>query len=262
VQRWTFFLCVTILFRAAICFGQTTQPSTQPTNLDPTAALQAQQDRVKNTFDQSSDGQALLGEIASAQKGLDDAKVDGSPMVVNIAAANVLTIKSTYVRALNAAYAADPGVQAAQAAVAQAAAVPDLNNQIVKFAIEHIGSQVGDGECVTLAEEAMKSANATHPGTYVWGRALGPNDTVFPGDIIQFTSVRLQSGTGGIDLGDPNHTAIIRTVISPGVYDILHQNFGMSGKVVSELTIDLSTKTAGQYVIYRPGPDAGAAGSK
>jgi hypothetical protein len=253
----------------ALCFAQSAQPTTQPAtqpaadaNTDPAAALQAAKDQAKATFDQSSDGQALLQQIAAAEKGMDDARATGNQMEISYAATDELTVKSAYVRSLNAAYAADPGVQAAQAAVARAAAMPDLNIQILKFATDHEGQQVGDGQCWTLADDAMKSAHTTHPGLYVWGRPLKPNETVFPGDIIQFTSVHLQNGTWWVNLGDPNHTAIVSQVLSSGVYIVLHQNFGKPGKTVSELKIDLNQKTAGEYVIYRPGPDAGAGSSK
>jgi hypothetical protein len=169
----------------------------------------------------------------------------------------LLRAKAAYVRALQTELDADPDVKAAAAAlrvsVALASQVPLLNQRILDFAIKHEGTEVGNGECWTFADEAMRSANTTHPDVYVWGRALGSKERVFPGDIIQFTSVHLQMGTSWVDLGVPNHTAIVREVKSSGVYVILHQNAGTAGKVVSEMTINLNMKTAGEYVIYRPG---------
>jgi hypothetical protein len=265
VRFRTYFIFTACFLTPALCFAQSTQPATQPATAsisDPAAALQAAKDEAKATFDQTSDGQVLLQQIATAEKGMDDARATGNQMEISYAATDELTVKSAYVRALNAAYAADPGVQAAQAAAARAAAVPDLNVQILKFATDHMGQQVDNGECWTLADDAMKSAHTTHPGLYVWGRPLKPSETVFPGDIIQFTSVHLQNGTRWLDLGDPNHTAIVSQVVSSGVYIVLHQNFGKPGKTVSELKIDLNQKTAGQFIIYRPGPDAGTSASK
>ena len=56
-----------------------------------------------------------------------------------------------------------------------------------------------------------------------------------------------------MNLGDPHHTAVVLEVVSPGVYTVLHQNFGKAGKTVSQSILDLNTKTSGEYVIYGPG---------
>ena len=132
---------------------------------------------------------------------------------------------------------------------------PLLNQQVLHFATEHRGEQVGNGECWTLADEALKSAGTTHPDTYVWGRALAEGEPVLPGDVVQFTTVRLEKAGKWMELGTPRHTALVEKVEAPGVYTLIHQNFG--GRTVKETTVDLNTKTAGEVVIYRPLPDKG-----
>ncbi|MGO8690558.1 MAG: CHAP domain-containing protein [Thermoguttaceae bacterium] len=139
------------------------------------------------------------------------------------------------------------------AEVAAIPAVPPVNQRILRFATDQRGQQVGDGECWTLADQALKAAGAQHPGAYVWGRPLAAGERVFPGDIVQFSSVRLTHGSAWTTLGAPNHTAIIEHVKAPHVYVLIHQNF--DGKVVKETTVDLSTKTAGTFIIYRPVPE-------
>jgi hypothetical protein len=132
---------------------------------------------------------------------------------------------------------------------------PPLNWSVLRFAIEHRDMQVGNGECWTLADEALKAAGASHPDTYVWGRALGSGEPVIHGDIVQFTSVRLENGQSWMTIGTPAHTAIIERVNGPGEYVLIHQNFG--GRTVKETPVDLGTKTAGEFVIYRPLPGKG-----
>jgi hypothetical protein len=254
-------LCAGLLIGSGICYGQTTQPATRPsagsTAVDPAAALKAATDRAAARFADTDQGRALAEQVTAAEKARDDARASGSTDDVSSTAMQLLSAKSAYASALKSQLDADPDVKAAaavqRAAIVRQSQMPALNQQILDFAIKHIGTEVGNGECWTLADDAMRSANATHPAIYVWGRPLGTNDRVFPGDIIQFTTVRLQNGTWWEILGDPNHTAIVREVKSTGVYVILHQNYGKPGKVVSELTINLNTKTAGEFVVYRPG---------
>ena len=81
-----------------------------------------------------------------------------------------------------------------------------------------------------------------------------PGEEVCPGDVVQFTSVKLEKPGRTQFLGMPNHTAIVGRVMSPEVYVILQQNAGKAGRTVSDSTIDLSTKTEGKIEIYRPIP--------
>jgi hypothetical protein len=129
--------------------------------------------------------------------------------------------------------------------------IPPVNQRILDFAKKNAGQQVGNGECWTLANEALKAAGARHPSVMVWGRKLSAGEEPMPGDVIQFTSVTFHSKKGTSHYGGPDHTAIIEQVVSPGVFLLLQQNMG-GNKTVSEATIDLATKTEGELAIYRP----------
>jgi hypothetical protein len=137
-------------------------------------------------------------------------------------------------------------------------AVPLLNQKVLAFAAEKMGEQVGNGECWTLADEALKSAGARPADGYNFGRELKPGERAVPGDVMQFTSVKLAGRRGGgtytITLGTPNHTAVIREVKGPRSYEVLHQNFGDAGKTVSKVTLDLADLTEGDVKFFRPIP--------
>jgi hypothetical protein len=47
---------------------------------------------------------------------------------------------------------------------------------------------------------------------------------------------------------------LVAIAAAPGIYVILHQNSGKAGRTVSESEIDLSTKTEGEIMMYRPLP--------
>ena len=129
--------------------------------------------------------------------------------------------------------------------------IPPVNQRILDFAKKHSGQQVGNGECWTLANEALKAAGARHPESMVWGRPLAEGEEAMPGDVLQFTSVTFKSGKKTFHYGAPNHTAVIEQVLSPGVFVLLQQN--MNGvKTVGEATIDLASKTEGNIKTYRP----------
>jgi len=134
--------------------------------------------------------------------------------------------------------------------VASLPIIPPLNQKILDFVLKHKGEQVGNGECWTLADEAFKAAGTTHPDVYVWGQPLRAGDLVLPGDVVQFTSLRLESNGSSITFGAPVHTALIERVRGPGIYLLLHQNFG--GKTVTELAVDFNTRKSGDFIIYRP----------
>jgi hypothetical protein len=80
-----------------------------------------------------------------------------------------------------------------------------LNAQVLAFAKAHVNHIVGDGQCATLAADAVQSAGGvpfwqlgpTGPNSsYVWGKlvaTLTPTNAnvsaIAPGDILQFTNV-------------------------------------------------------------------------
>jgi hypothetical protein len=133
--------------------------------------------------------------------------------------------------------------------VAEIPAMPLLNQAVVAFANARMGEQVGDGECWTLAAEALKSARAKPAAGYTFGRELDPTELPMPGDVIQFETVRL----GGLTLGLPNHTAVINRVLGPQRYELLHQNM-FGSKLVRADTFDFSTMESGRIQIFRPVP--------
>ena len=129
----------------------------------------------------------------------------------------------------------------------------ELNAKIVKFAEDHLGQQVGDGECWTLANEALIASGGKPADGFVLGRELEPDEPPLPGDIMQFKSVVLQDGFSTIYLGEPDHTAIIEQVLGPQVYGVLEQNSG-GRKTVAANRLDMTKMKSGTYKIFRPLP--------
>ena len=139
--------------------------------------------------------------------------------------------------------------------------VPLVNQRVVAFAKQNLGKKVGNGECWTLAADAISAAGGKRPRDYVHGRELRPGEAVLPGDIMQFTSVRLENRKGWVQLGSPHHTAVVQEVAGPKTYKILHQNVGGGGgdpKIVKSQTINLAELKSGSIKIYRPQPKEAA----
>jgi hypothetical protein len=70
----------------------------------------------------------------------------------------------------------------------------EMAAQIVAFARDRMGNEVGDGECYDLADQALHSVGArsapdygeiTAEADYVWGQPV-PLSQAQPGDIVQF----------------------------------------------------------------------------
>jgi hypothetical protein len=132
-----------------------------------------------------------------------------------------------------------------------AANVPELNRKVLEFATSHLGQQVGNGECWTLAAEALIHAKAQTARGYTFGRELGGAEKPLVGDIMQFTSCRFQDRNFTAIMGVPNHTAIIYAV-EGNKLTFIHQNFGT--RTVTLLTLDMTTHTSGSSLTYRPQP--------
>lgn len=129
--------------------------------------------------------------------------------------------------------------------------VPELNRKVLEFAANHLGQQVGNGECWTLAAEALKYANAQPARGYTFGREMGASETAVPGDIMQFSSCRFQGSNFTAIMGLPDHTAIVYAVDGNKI-TFIHQNFG--SRMVTLLSLDMTTRTSGSYTDYRPLP--------
>jgi hypothetical protein len=145
--------------------------------------------------------------------------------------------------------------------------VPGLNKKVLEFARDKLGEKVGDGECATLAVQALSAAGGegfSDPGEgdYVWGKLVrtvtpGENSTgeVLPGDIVQFRDVITSEATF------PHHTAIVETVKGDGAdVELLHQNINDVRKV-QRTTLRFGDLKKGSVKIYRPRAAAAAARS-
>jgi len=133
--------------------------------------------------------------------------------------------------------------------------IPKLNEQIIAYVKSVMGTQVDRGECWDLAAQALNRNNAEWDGMYVYGKEIDPEkDEVFPGDIIQFKNVKVRYVKDMTIYNEEmkHHTAIVYTVIEPGVYEIAHQNTAYTGRKVGVSKLDLSTVQKGKLTFYRP----------
>lgn len=147
----------------------------------------------------------------------------------------------------------------------------ELRAKVVQFCKDKLGQQVGDGECGTLAQEAIKEAGGKAvnmfaenpgPGDYAWGelvfvlevkdgkRKRDPASAVAkPGDIIQYRDVVLRSSRGIYLMA--HHTAIVAEVKASGEMLIFEQN--MQGKKeVTKGTLRPGELSGGWVRVYRP----------
>jgi hypothetical protein len=158
-----------------------------------------------------------------------------------------------------------PGSSKALAASALVSSLPVqtlgttyIGTQVLAFAKKNLGNKVGDGECATLAAEAVKAAKGVPfdklgptglDANYVWGKKVTTISLsnqgfqgagIQPGDIIQFRDVKISKSvrtdfknggwqTQSSNLGYGHHTAIVSGVNGDFV-DLLQQNVGPNGK--------------------------------
>src|SRR5215204_1043269 len=157
----------------------------------------------------------------------------------------------------------------------------NLGEKVVAFCQEHKGQQVGDGECASLANQALQAAGAKGRGAdspakgdYTWGtqifsiegqdtaapKAEGKSFNIKPGDIIQLRDVKFKGRRPGgtYSMTFPHHTAIVAGVEDGGqTVHIFHQNFG-GKKVVMNATCKLADLKEGWLRFYRPVLKSGA----
>lgn len=160
-------------------------------------------------------------------------------------------------------------------AAGDGAAGGGLGEKIVQFCKDRVGRAVGDGECGTLAQEALAAAGAKGlgkdhpgPGDYVWGelvfvvevkdgkRVREPAKvTAQPGDVIQYRDVRLPSTHRGrsVEFLTPHHTAVVGEVKRNGDLVVYEQNVGGTREVVRS-TISPNGLKTGWLRVYRPVP--------
>lgn len=123
-----------------------------------------------------------------------------------------------------------------------------FNRAILQFATDRQGEQVGNGECWTLAAEAVKAAGARQPIMYNFGAEI-PLRSALPGDILQFESALFVRANGWTRMGYPNHTAIVYTVEGDRI-TLLNQNVNGS-RVVQISVINLGELQSGSITAYR-----------
>ncbi len=128
--------------------------------------------------------------------------------------------------------------------------IPALNQRVLQFARSQLGKKVGNGECWTLGNEALRFVRAQTAIGYTFGREVTMKH-LMPGDILQFRSVRFQNGNSFVFLGTPDHTAIVESIQGTRV-TILHQN--ADGRFVTRMTIDFKNMTTGKVTAFRPIP--------
>ncbi len=137
-----------------------------------------------------------------------------------------------------------------------------LNEQVVEYAVSKLGQKVGNGQCSTLAVEALRHAGARirRRDDGKWGDELKSLLDVKAGDIAQFENV-IFSYTyfreDGAMITQTNsfahHTAVITRVRKRGtkpILVVLHQNVGGS-QIVQEWTMNMAHKKRGTVRVYR-----------
>lgn len=154
-------------------------------------------------------------------------------------------------------------------------AAAGLGDRVLAFCMRNLGVKVGNGQCATLASQALQSAGAIrtardfpNAGDYVWGRQVALIEAgrkrvagleslalVMPGDIIQFRNARLQgAGAGGFGtywMTADHHTAVVGAVdAGNAVVTVYHQNWGR--KIVRLDRMLMADLKKGWLRFYRP----------
>jgi hypothetical protein len=137
------------------------------------------------------------------------------------------------------------------------ATLPPLNEKVLQFAKDHLGQQVGDGECGTLVVQALAAASARLPTreetlARVFGRRLKDDEVPLPGDIVEFKDVRFEAKDrpGGFEA--LFHTTVLQEV-KDGKFVVLQQN-GPGGRTVHALDLSTYELKKGKLIVFRPVP--------
>ncbi|KAH3663600.1 hypothetical protein OGAPHI_005001 [Ogataea philodendri] len=185
-------------------------------------------------------------------------------------------IKFTWDKAGDPAQSADhetkfvPPPQASKALLDEGAAV--YGEHVAGWSEAQKGKKVGDGECWTLAHEALKRGCGKHAfisSGLVHGALLGTivvNDkkpkfqkepvssNIQRGDILQFKDCCIRYPNKALFYGSPDHTSVVTHVTGsvelPKV-DVLHQNVNGEKVVILE-TLELDKLVEGEVKVYRP----------
>ena len=133
--------------------------------------------------------------------------------------------------------------------------IPTLNKEIIAFVDAHIGKTVARGECWDLAAEPLNALGATWDKMYVYGKKVNyRNDSIYPGDIIQFEGVEVESTYANMTVRQimDHHTAIIYKVKGVGEYVLAHQNASGFGRKVGLSNLTVKDITTGHFTIFQP----------
>lgn len=129
--------------------------------------------------------------------------------------------------------------------------IGEIGRGILNFASNNIGRRVGNGQCWTLAAEAMRAAGAEPPRGYTYGNRIELQE-VQPGDILQFKTARFDEPGYWAIMGSPDHTAVVQSVGRDRIF-ILHQNFG-GKKIVQTFDLNPNNMSSGRMDAWRPVP--------
>ena len=165
-------------------------------------------------------------------------------------------MRSRFSRAALAAVVALAGLVALEQAQADPPSSNGLGAKVLSWAKSRLRSQVGNGECWTLAHDALEAAGAKRPGqelgVYAYGTPVSLL-SVQPGDILQFEGVVFKSPNGATQQMD-HHTAIVVTRVRSlrhPVIAILHQNVA-GDRTVQYGTININERQSGTIRAFRP----------
>ncbi len=145
-----------------------------------------------------------------------------------------------------------------------------LADRVVSFARQRRGQVHGNGECFTLADDALRHAGAKSAADfgrvapdadYVWGAAVARTH-LQAGDIIQMRDyhLELESSTEHPDGSSesesrvesrPHHTAIVESIGTDGRVTVLEQNVPDGGPVTrSVLHLTSTTYASGAATVH------------
>ena len=126
-----------------------------------------------------------------------------------------------------------------------------FNSKILQFAVNQQGKEVGNGECWTLAADALLYAGAKPAQGYVFGKTVAL-ESALPGDVVQFYSAVFGGPYYFTFLGLPHHTAVVDAVQGTK-FTLLHQNLNHV-RLVKMTVIDMSELRSGTVTVYRAVP--------
>ena len=105
-----------------------------------------------------------------------------------------------------------------------------MNQKVLEFCQLNEGKVVGNGYCADLAAEAYKFAGVT-TNQYGWGRRLGEDEALLPGDVLQYVDVTLlRNGAKFSSIVYVLHTSIVGEVTSDYV-EVFEQNVKPNNRI-------------------------------